>query len=102
MVAYPSFLLVIDPPLKLSIVEKYMQEHLSSTRQKWKQLWKVGGNVARLEGCPIHAWNSLVKYWKSPIVEHESKWMQKVCAMVSNPWKKGLISMARSMSLEVE
>jgi len=27
MVAYPSFLLVIDPHLKLSIVEKYMQEH---------------------------------------------------------------------------
>ncbi len=73
---------MLDLALKLGIMEKYMQEHLSSTKQKCKYLWKVGGNAARLEGCPIHTWNSLVKYWKSPIVEHESKWMQKVCVMV--------------------
>jgi hypothetical protein len=43
-----------------------------------------------------------MKYWKSLVVEHESKWMQEVCAMVSNPWKMGWMSMACSMSLEVK
>jgi hypothetical protein len=83
-------------------MEKYLQKHLNSTRQKWKRLWKVQGDVARLEGCPIHVWNSLVKYWKISIVEHVNERMQEVCAMMNNPWKMGWMSLVRSMFLEVE
>ncbi len=82
--------------------QQYLQEHLSFTRHKWKQLWKVGGDATRPKGCPIHAWNSLVKYQKCPIAKHESKQMREVHVMVNNPWKMGQMSLAHSMSLDVE
>ncbi len=95
-------LFFIDPPLKLGNVEKYLQKHLSFTMQIWKQLWKVQGDVARLEGCPVHVWNSLMKYSKFLTVKHVSERMQKVRMMVSNPWKMGWMSLVSSMFLEVE
>ncbi len=82
-------LFIIDPPLKPSIVEKYLQKHLNFTRHKWRWLWKVGRDAIWPKGCPIHAWNSLVKYWKIPFIEHENKQILEVHAMVNNPWKMG-------------
>ncbi len=52
----------IDPPLKPLIVEKYLQEHLSFARQKWRKIWSIGGDITRPNSCPMHAWGSLVKY----------------------------------------
>jgi len=50
----------------------------------------------------MHAWKNLVKYWKTPHVEHESEHMQEIYVMVSNPWKLGCMSIVRRLSLEVE
>jgi hypothetical protein len=71
MLTLPSFF-IIDPPLKLGIMEKYFARTPHFIRQKWRQLWKVGGDATRPEGCHIHAWNSLVKYWNAPLAKHES------------------------------
>ncbi len=95
-------LFIIDPSLKPDKVEKYIQEHLSSARQKWRKLWKVGGDVARLDDYPMDAWPKLVYYWKTPHAKHESEWMNKIHAMVSKPWKQRRMSIIHSMSLEVE
>ncbi len=50
----------------------------------------------------MDAWAKLIKYWKSPMAERESEQMQRICAMVSNPWKHGRIGVSHSMSLEVD
>ncbi len=62
---------LIDPLLKIGAIEKYVQEHLSQTRQKWRKMWKIGGEMARHEDCLVDAWGKLIKYWKSPMAEHE-------------------------------
>jgi hypothetical protein len=46
---------IIDPPLKHLTMERYLQEHLSSTRQKWRKISNVRGDIARLDTCLIHA-----------------------------------------------
>ncbi len=66
-----------------------MQEHLSQARQKWRKMWKIGGQVARLKDFLVDAWAKLIKYWKSLMAEHESERMQRIHVMVSNPWKHG-------------
>jgi hypothetical protein len=53
---------IIDPPLKPLTMERYLQEHLNFTRQKWRKIWNVGGDIARLNTCLMHAWKNLVKY----------------------------------------
>ncbi len=65
----------IDPSLKTSAIEKYVQEHLIQVRQKWRKMWKIGGEMARPKDFLVDAWAKLIKYWKSPMVEHENKWM---------------------------
>jgi hypothetical protein len=67
-----------DPPLKPGIIEKYVQEHLSFVRQKWRKVGKVGGDATRPNGCPTNAWPKLVRYWKIPHAEHENEQMQKI------------------------
>ncbi len=79
----------IDPLLKIGATEKYVQEHLIQVRQKWKKMWKIGGGMARHEDFLVDAWAKLIKYWKSPMVEHENERMQQIHAMVNNPWKHG-------------
>jgi len=46
-------LFLIDPSLKIGVVEKYVQVHLSQARQKWKKMWKIGGEMARHEDCLV-------------------------------------------------
>jgi len=77
----------IDPPLKPNIVKKYMQEHLSSARQKWRKLWNVGRDATRQDDCPMDAWHKLVCYWKTPHAEHKNEHMQNIYVIVSQPWK---------------
>jgi hypothetical protein len=38
-------------------------------------MWKIGGEMARPKDFLVDAWAKLIKYWKSPMVEHENKWM---------------------------
>jgi uncharacterized protein YmfQ (DUF2313 family) len=55
---------------------KICHEHLNKARQKWRQMWKIGGEMAKHEDCLVDAWVKLIKYWKSPMVECESERMQ--------------------------
>jgi hypothetical protein len=93
---------IIDPPLRPLTMERYLQKHLSSVRQKWRKIWNVGGDTTRPNTYLMHAWKNLVKYRKTPHAKHESEWMQEIHLMVSNPWKLGCMSITRRMSLEVE
>ncbi len=66
-------------------MERYLQEHLSSIRQKWRKIWNVGGDTTRPNTYLMHAWKNLVKYQKSPHAKHESERMQEIHVMVNNP-----------------
>ncbi len=90
-----------DPPLKDRTMENYVKEHLPSTRIAWKKVWLAKGNVGRPNKCPIHVWESLVQYWKTPNAQQESKQMQGICGHVQIPHTHGWWTLYHATQLEV-
>jgi hypothetical protein len=68
-----------DPPLKDRTMENYVKEHLSFARNAWKRAWLAKGNVGCLNKCPVHVWESLVRFWKTPNAQRELEQMWGIC-----------------------
>jgi hypothetical protein len=64
-------------PLQDGYIEKYLRDHLSSARRKWKEHWLMHGDSNRHPDCPLIVWPKMIQYWKSPEGIAESAQMKR-------------------------
>lgn len=71
-----------DPPVTEKEINRYLAGHLRSQRGVWKLHWEKFGENNKHPGCPVEAWQTLVKWWPTPAAMDEATEMAARRAMV--------------------
>jgi hypothetical protein len=75
---------IYNPPLQDGYTEKYLRDHLTSARRKWKEHWLMHGDSNRHPNCPPKVWPKMIQYWKSSNDIAESAQMKENRSKVCN------------------
>lgn len=78
-----------DPPLSPHRIDKFLANHLRSSRSVWKAHWTKGGDENRHPNCPEEAWAKLIKWWCTEACMEESAEMAARRSLVQKSSKTG-------------
>lgn len=90
-----------DPPLDPQRVEKYLAEHLRSSRAVWKTHWLKHGDEDWHHNCPKDAWEQLIQWWPTEACMEESAEMACRGSQVQNSSKTGRKQLVDRMDEQV-
>jgi hypothetical protein len=76
---------IYDPSLQDGYTEKYLRDHLTSARRKWKEHWLIHGDGNRHPNCPPRVWEVLIQCWRSPEGIAENEQMKENRSKVHKP-----------------
>jgi len=92
---------IYNPPLQDGYTEKYLRDHLTSARRKWKKHWLMHGDSNRHPNCPPKVWPKMIQYWKSPDGIAESAQMKENRSKVRNLSTYGRWALGQWIPLKV-
>lgn len=90
-----------DPPLDPMSIDKFLSNHLRTSRAVWKAHWKKHGPERRHHNCPEAVWEKLTKKWPTDACQEESATMARRRARVERKSKQGRSSLMERMEAEV-
>jgi hypothetical protein len=90
-----------DPPITPKRIDKFLSNHLRTSRAVWKAHWKKCGPSERHHNCPQGAWDRLCKWWPTSACREQAAVMASRRARVEKNSKVGRSSLVDRMDEQV-